>query len=463
MFLQVNFSLEVSSRNKEVRYERRENSDATCKHDKKVHCDSNSNYVWCLPQDYNTEEDPFQYARLVPEKPLPWEYDFTFRVKDISKIKDKSQLVSISMYFGVGWYEPRLNINETAKAWSEVKMGPTDQVNISPLNLKYLWYPELEIYGLENFRRYTVLKEMSGVRIKKDRTIHYELRVEVTISCIMNFDNYPLDHHRCLFQIGSYYGSNKTIQCKSNLTYDTFKQKNIQHSVRLTSLPIQNRTVSLVSGNYAVCGFSIHLTRKRMQNFVQIYMPSFMFVVASWISFVVKPDIVPGRMALLVTILLVQLNLFNNAKDKAPVSASNINAGDLYLVFSMFCVFSALLEYAVVLVMMKLQPDWTLQIADETIYKRKSTLAWDSTDPCKVSKNITSGNEEKLASASDKVRTNTTGAASNIDNKHIDDIKHATEYICNKLDLISVCFAPIIFTIFHFVYCIKYLVLATDE
>ena len=63
-----------------------------------------------------------------------------------------------------------------------------------------------------------------------------------------------------------------------------------------------------------------------MQNFVQVYMPSFIFVVASWISFVVKPEVVPGRMALLVTILLVQLNLFNNAKDKAPVSTNDINA-----------------------------------------------------------------------------------------------------------------------------------------
>ena len=38
-----------------------------------------------------------------------------------------------------------------------------------------MWYPELEIYGLERFGRQRVLKEMSGVRIKKDKTIHYEL------------------------------------------------------------------------------------------------------------------------------------------------------------------------------------------------------------------------------------------------------------------------------------------------
>ena len=48
-------------------------------------------------------------------------------------------------------------------------------MNESPENLKHLWYPELEIYGLETFGRQRVLKEMSGVRIMKNKTINYEL------------------------------------------------------------------------------------------------------------------------------------------------------------------------------------------------------------------------------------------------------------------------------------------------
>ncbi len=49
------------------------------------------------------------------------------------------------------------------------------EVNVSPESLRYMWYPELEIYGLERFGRQRVLKEMSGVRIRKNKTIHYEL------------------------------------------------------------------------------------------------------------------------------------------------------------------------------------------------------------------------------------------------------------------------------------------------
>ena len=45
-----------------------------------------------------------------------------------------------------------------------------------------------------------------------------------------------------------------------------------------------------------------------------MYLPSFMFVVTSWVSFLIKPEVVPGRMALLVTLFLVLINIFNSVR-----------------------------------------------------------------------------------------------------------------------------------------------------
>ena len=372
------------------------------------------NYVWCVPKNYTSEENPFQHADLANNRPLPWNYTFDFNVKGIGEIDDQSQSIVLSMYFGIRWFEPRLQVNETANAWDEVKLGPKDEITISPQNLRYLWYPELEIYGIERFRVFNVLKEMSGLRIRKDRTINYEVKTEVTISCKMDFDNYPLDNQTCFFQVGSYYGSDKTVTCESNFSYDPSKQKNIHHLITLKSLPDSHRRVTLRSGDYSVCGFSIHLTRKKKEPFVQIYMPSFMFVVASWISFIVKPDIVPGRMSMLVVILLVQLNLFNNSKDKAPAANNNINAVDLYLIFSMFLVFSALMEYALVLALLKSTPSWMLRMENTKLKRGTPVLV-----------------EEEL--------------------------RNARESLCNKIDITSLCLAPITFFMFHVVYISIYL------
>ena len=49
-------------------------------------------------------------------------------------------------------------------------------------------------------------------------------------------------------------------------------------------------------------------------------MPSALFVCISWISFVVPIEAIPGRMALLVTLLLVLINMFNSSIEKEPLT-----------------------------------------------------------------------------------------------------------------------------------------------
>ena len=69
-------------------------------------------------------------------------------------------------------------------------------------------------------------------------------------------------------------------------------------------------------------------------------------------SFIISPEVVPGRIGLLVTIFLVLVNIFNRVQSNAPVSKS-LNAVDLYLIVCIGHVFLALSEYAIVLFLAK--------------------------------------------------------------------------------------------------------------
>ena len=50
------------------------------------------------------------------------------------------------------------------------------------------------------------------------------------------------------------------------------------------------------------------------------YFPSWIFVVVSWVSFIIPPEAIPGRMALLITTLLVLVNLLGNSLRSQPAS-----------------------------------------------------------------------------------------------------------------------------------------------
>ena len=55
-----------------------------------------------------------------------------------------------------------------------------------------------------------------------------------------------------------------------------------------------------------------------MSYIITYSLPSGLFVLVSWISFLIPPDIVPGRMALLITLFLVLVNIFNNVNTNSP-------------------------------------------------------------------------------------------------------------------------------------------------
>ena len=81
-------------------------------------------------------------------------------------------------------------------------------------------------------------------------------------------------------------------------------------------------------------------------------MPSFILVVLSWISFLIKPNAIPGRVTLLLNIFLVLIILMGNAKESSP-DMHRINAIDVYIVACSIHVFFAILEYAFLLLLMK--------------------------------------------------------------------------------------------------------------
>jgi hypothetical protein len=51
-----------------------------------------------------------------------------------------------------------------------------------------------------------------------------------------------------------------------------------------------------------------------------------LFVVVSWISFVVPPDVIPGRMALLITLFLVLVNIFNSVTTNTPKAEGKLRS-----------------------------------------------------------------------------------------------------------------------------------------
>ena len=71
-------------------------------------------------------------------------------------------------------------------------------------------------------------------------------------------------------------------------------------------------------GNLSLTGFNVDIRRQHYKHLVVYYIPSGLFVLVSWTSFIIPPDVVAGRMGLLITVLLCLVNIFNVVNNHSP-------------------------------------------------------------------------------------------------------------------------------------------------
>ena len=95
-------------------------------------------------------------------------------------------------------------------------------------------------------------------------------------------------------------------------------------------------------------GYVINMKRYTSKYLINYYLPSVIFVVLSWASFFIPPDIVPGRMSLLVTLLLVLINQFGTVVDEQPPNQSP-TAITIWFINCILFVACALVAYGILL------------------------------------------------------------------------------------------------------------------
>jgi len=225
-----------------------------------------------------------------------------------------------------------------------------------PVNLELvneLWLPNIFIYNLKTFKVVEVLSKHAGLWITRNREIMYSQATHINFICPMRYDSFPLDTQTCKFQVGSYsYDMTKMLFIQSNKVQGYVKTTHsvvLDYAVDVHVLNDEDLQLSYGElGNFSVAGFEMKLSRHISHYLITYYLPSGLFVVVSWISFVVPPEVIPGRMALLVTLFLVLVNIFNTVTTNTP-KAEGLTAIEAWMLSCILFVFGCLIEYAIIL------------------------------------------------------------------------------------------------------------------
>jgi len=168
---------------------------------------------WCIPKSYDRKKPPFLFVN--EDELHQMNIHYTFSIREVSEVIDNEQILKIPMYFTVSWTEERLVIDQTNPVWLTSVSGPANQSTEDAETLNLLWKPNLEIYGLQEFKKHHILGEMAGLRISRSKVVTFDIKVTIEISCLMDFSDYPFDDHTCNFQVGSYFYDKNSVTCSS--------------------------------------------------------------------------------------------------------------------------------------------------------------------------------------------------------------------------------------------------------
>ncbi|VDK63626.1 unnamed protein product [Onchocerca ochengi] len=184
----------------------------------------------------------------------------------------------------------------------------------------------------------------------KDNLSLNHQRVRVKGPCIMDLSNFPMDVQTCHLIYESFNYNNQEVRMRwntinpnpvyvvSQIMLPDFILINISSGLRIEKYP---------AGMWDELHVNFTFERRCIWYFMQAYVPTYLTIFISWVSFSLGPRAIPARTMLGVNALLAMIFQFGNIMRNLP-RVSYIKAIDVWMLVSMTFIFSSLIELAIV-------------------------------------------------------------------------------------------------------------------
>ncbi|CAI5452843.1 unnamed protein product [Caenorhabditis angaria] len=275
-------------------------------------------------------------------------------IRSISKIDDVNMEYSVQLTFREEWVDGRL------------AYGTPNDENPSFLILtagQKIWMPDSFFQNEKMAHRHLIDKPNVLIRIHKDGKILYSVRISMVLSCPMHLNDYPMDVQVCLIDLASYAYTESDIEYRWKPENPVQLKNGLNSS--LPSFELTNVTTDLCTsqtntGVYSCLRTKLELRRQFSYYLLQLYIPSTMLVIVSWVSFWLDRGAVPARVTLGVTTLLTMTTQASGINAKLP-PVSYTKAIDVWIGACLTFIFGALLEFA-----------WVTYISSRSFYRHKT-------------------------------------------------------------------------------------------
>ncbi|XP_016845783.2 gamma-aminobutyric acid receptor subunit beta isoform X10 [Nasonia vitripennis] len=270
----------------------------------------------------------------------PVEVGVTMYVLSISSLSEVKMDFTLDFYFRQFWTDPRLAFK---------KRAGVEILSVGSEFIKNIWVPDTFFVNEKQSYFHVATTSNEFIRIHHTGSITRSIRLTITASCPMNLQYFPMDRQLCNIEIESFGYTMRDIRYKWN---EGLASVGVSNDVSLPQFKVLGHRqrameISLTTGNYSRLACEIQFVRSMGYYLIQIYIPSGLIVIISWVSFWLNRNATPARVALGVTTVLTMTTLMSSTNAALP-KISYVKSIDVYLGTCFVMVFASLLEYATV-------------------------------------------------------------------------------------------------------------------
>ncbi|XP_063240879.1 glutamate-gated chloride channel subunit beta-like [Bacillus rossius redtenbacheri] len=283
---------------------------------------------------------------------VPFPIKIKAEVMHIINVRELDFVLSLDLVVRHIWTETRLQVGDSIKA------GQRYLVRREKAGL--FWKPQVHLRNLMGYEQAHGSEDISYLFVFPGGKLMVLERAYMDIRCDFDFQLYPLDVQTCMieFLLPMSRSDEETLEWDDKRGGVTFYMQPAAKSSRLPKFRVQlvtceeNYTTFHAAGNVSSLRFWVILNRELANHMLETYIPTGLFVVVSWGSFLVNPEVVPGRMVLLVTNLLSLITLFESSRSTSPPCVG-VKSMDVWFLACISLVVLALVEYCAILYQMK--------------------------------------------------------------------------------------------------------------
>ncbi|PIO70179.1 Cation transporter family protein [Teladorsagia circumcincta] len=265
-----------------------------------------------------------------------------FWINTITSINEITNDFEMDIYINEVWIDPALNFENLSPC--------KHNLSLSHQVLDRLWTPNSCFINSKFAEIHDSPFKNVFLMLYPNGTVWVNYRVKVKGPCAMSLELFPLDIQECFLIYESFNYNNQEVRMR--WAEDSPFPVVTMTPIVLPDFDLVKISPTLINAPYPAGWWDelhVRLTfeRRYIWYFMQAYLPTYLTIFISWISFSLGPRAIPARTMLGVNALLAMIFQFGNIMRNLP-RVSYIKAIDVWMLMSMTFVFCSLLELAIV-------------------------------------------------------------------------------------------------------------------